>query len=93
MEALEKLRIMELFDYHETEFSPAKDRRILHLLDVLRKRGITASPDRIVYVDDRDIHMDDIRRNVGNIAFLHIWKEVRDYGEARAIIRSRIMGV
>ena len=92
MEALEKLGIMELFDYHETEFSPAKDQRILHLLDVLRQKGTTVTPERIVYVDDRDIHMDDIRRNVGNILFLHIWKEVRNYEEARAIIRNRIIG-
>ena len=91
MEALEKLGIMDLFDYHETEFSPAKDQRILHLLDVLRNKGITISPDRIVYVDDRDIHMDDIRQNVGNIVFLHIWKGVRNYEEARAIIRKNII--
>ena len=91
MEALEKLGIMDLFDYHETEFSPAKDQRILHLLDVLREKGTTISPDRIVYVDDRDIHMDDIRQNVGNIVFLHIWKEVRNYEEARAIIRKNII--
>ncbi len=92
MEALEKLGIMDLFDYHETEFSPAKDQRILHLLDILRKKGTPVEPERIVYVDDRDIHMDDIRRNVGNVIFLHIWKEVRNYDEAKKIVMRRIIG-
>lgn len=91
MEAIEKLGIMELFDYHETEFSPAKDQRILHLVNTLREKGIVIPPHRIVYVDDRDIHIDDIRRNVGSIVFLHIWKDVRNYGEAREIIREKII--
>ncbi len=92
MEALEKLGIMDLFDYHETEFSPAKDQRLLQLLAELRAKGLAIPPERVAYVDDRDIHMDDIRRNVGNIVFLHIWKEVRNYQEARNIIRARIIG-
>ncbi|MEM3799696.1 MAG: magnesium-dependent phosphatase-1 [Thermoprotei archaeon] len=92
MEALEKLGIIYLFDYHETEFSPAKDQRLLHLLETLRRNHIVIPPERVVYVDDRDIHIEDIRRNVGNILFIHIWKDVKNYTVARSIIKKSVLG-
>ena len=91
MQALSVLGLIGLFDYHETEFSPDKDRRIIHLLEILKAKGIEIPPERIVYVDDRDIHISDIRRNVGNVLFIHIWKSVRDYSEAKRLIEENLL--
>lgn len=85
-EALDKLGIASLFDYDGIEFTPEKDRRILAVLERLREKGIQIPPERIVYIDDRDIHLNDILKNVGNIVFIKIWSEAGDYSVARNIV-------
>lgn len=91
MQALKVLGIDTLFDYHLIEYHPDKYRLLLKLLNELEKKNITIPPGRIVYVDDRDIHIQDIRKNIGNIIFIHIWREVKDFEDAKKIIYERII--
>ncbi len=92
-EALLKFGIMELFDYNSTDYTPDKDKRLLKLIEDLKISGINITPDRIVYVDDRDIHMESIRKNIGDIIFINIWKDIKDYEGAKKIIENRILKV
>lgn len=90
--ALRAFGIAGLFDHHEIEYSPHKYMGIRRLLGVLGERGVVVSPERIVYVDDRDIHIDEIYREVGRVLFIHIWKQVRDYEEAKRLVEQRVLG-
>jgi magnesium-dependent phosphatase-1 len=90
-EALETFGIAGLFDYSSTDHTPDKDQRLLRLINTLDRIGIYIPVDRVVYVDDRDIHMEAIKKNVGNIVFINIWKSAKDYSDACRIVRERIL--
>ena len=90
--AIEVLGISDLFDFHATEYTEAKHERLFDLLGKLRRRKIVIPPRRVVYVDDRDIHIKNIRKKVGNVVWIHIWKEVPDYYAAKRIVRKKILG-
>jgi magnesium-dependent phosphatase-1 len=92
LEALEKLDAMELFDYQGIEYNPRKYERLLNIISIMKEKGILIEPSKVVYVDDRDIHIDEMRKYVGNILFIHIWKEVKGFHEARNIVKSQILG-
>jgi magnesium-dependent phosphatase-1 len=90
--AIEVLGISPLFDFHATEYTDEKHERLFDLLNKLRTGGIAIPPHRVVYVDDRDIHIESIRRRVGDVVFIHIWNEVPDYGAAKDIVKKKILG-
>ena len=89
--AIEVLGISDLFDFHATEYTDAKHERLFDLLAKLRRLGIIVPPRRVVYVDDRDIHIESIRKRVGDVVWVHIWKEVPDYNTAKGIVREKIL--
>ncbi|RLG51788.1 MAG: magnesium-dependent phosphatase-1 [Thermoproteota archaeon] len=86
MEALRKLEILEYFDYIKAEPHPRKHEMILSLLE---EAGLEVSPDHIVYVDDRDIHLKDILGRVGQVDFVYMWRDVKSHGELLAYILRR----
>jgi magnesium-dependent phosphatase-1 len=90
-EALETFGIADLFDYSSTDHTPDKDQRLLKLINTLDGIGIYIPVDRVVYIDDRDIHMDAIKKNVGSIVFINIWKSTKNYRDACKIVRERIL--
>jgi len=90
-EALAKLGIIELFDYNSTDYTPDKDKRLLKLIEELKMSGIDIKPEMIVYVDDRDIHMENIKKNIGNIVFINIWKDIKNYDDAKKIVEEKIL--
>jgi len=90
-EALAKLGISELFDYNSTDYTPDKDKRLLKLIEELKMSGIDIKPEMIVYVDDRDIHMEAIKKNIGNIIFINIWKDIKNYDDAKKIVEEKIL--
>lgn len=92
LQALKALKVAELFDFHATEFTEEKHEMLLGLLRKLGRSGVVIPPHRVVYVDDRDIHIRDIRRRVGDVVFIHIWGEVSDYDAARRVVRKEELG-
>ncbi|MEM0140017.1 MAG: magnesium-dependent phosphatase-1 [Ferroplasma sp.] len=92
MEALNEFGIADLFDYNSTDHTPDKDQRLLKLMETLKSKGIDICPSRVVYIDDRDLHMTDIRKNVGDIVFINIWKSTKSYDDAKEIIKNKILG-
>ncbi|EQB73289.1 MAG: hypothetical protein AMDU4_FER2C00084G0021 [Ferroplasma sp. Type II] len=90
-EALETFGICSLFDYNSTDHTPDKDQRLLNLMLMLKEQGIEIPAQRVVYVDDRDLHMDAIRHNIGNIVFINIWKTIKSYREAMQVVKIKIL--
>ena len=81
--ALKTFGILELFHYLTIEDTPRKDHMIKKLLrNIEEEHGIEFTPDKIVYIDDRDIHIHDIYKNIGKILFLHYSRDIHTKDEA-----------
>ncbi|PWV36710.1 MAG: magnesium-dependent phosphatase-1 [Desulfurococcaceae archaeon] len=87
---LKAFGISDLFHQHMIENHPNKDIMISKLLSMLKSRGIQYPLCRIVYIDDRTIHLDSIYRNIGRIVFLQAWKDFKTHLEAIEAIEKRL---
>ena len=75
----ELLKLFELdsfFRHPMVQFHPDKDRMVRELLAKLEKEGVDVKPEEILYVDDHDWHLAEIKETVGLVNFLHMWKDV-----------------
>lgn len=88
--ALETLRVADLFDHQGISVTPRKYILMEDLLSRLKNEGLSIPQEHVYYIDDRDIHMDDIRRRLPRINFLHMWKDAGSYEEARRIIAGSL---
>ncbi len=91
VEVLRAFGIDRLFHYITAEDTPRKDLMLEKLLQTLRRQGIEIPPARIIYIDDRDIHIGEIRRRIGDINFLMYGRDIRNFEEAVEKI-SNILG-
>ena len=91
VEALKAFNIYELFDNHYIEFHPHKGivmkKAINEIKTIIRYE---VKPCNIVYIDDRTIHLDEVKREVGNVVFIHMWKNFKDYDEVRRFLEKLI---
>ncbi len=93
LEAIRAFGIEQLFDFHSIEYIEDKSIYLKKLLEKLKNMNIKINADRIVYVDDRDIHIKKIKEKIGNVIFINIWKEVKDFNEAKEIVKSKILNL
>ncbi len=91
MEAIKAFGIDKEFDYFIIDPTPYKGRAALRLLQRLKdERGCVPPPCGIVYIDDRDIHIAEVKEKLGDIVFFTIWKDFRSFEEARKLIEEKI---
>jgi magnesium-dependent phosphatase-1 len=91
MEAIRAFGLEELFDYFVIDPSPHKGEAALRLIKRLKEeRGCVPPPCAIVYIDDRDIHIDEVRKRLGDVTFLIIWKDFKSFEEAKRLIEERL---
>ncbi len=91
--AIKAFDILGLFHYLTVEDTPRKDNMIKKLLrNIEDEYKIRFTPEKIVYIDDRDIHIQDIYKNIGKILFLHYSKEIHSKEEAIERIQEFISG-
>ena len=90
-EALKVLDIAKYFDYILVEYHPRKDKMLLKLLSkIKRERKIEIKPESIIYVDDNEFHIADIRRDIGQVKFFHMWHDLKDFSELLEYIKRII---
>ncbi len=91
MAALKTFHLTHLFDYITVENTHRKDSMILKLLrNIKNEHGIEFKPCEIVYIDDRDIHIKDIYRNVGPVNFLQAWRDFTTFKEGCRLINDAL---
>ncbi len=81
LEAINTLGLDYLFDYHLIANHPFKYILALQLLDVLKTRYYV-EPELVVYLDDRDIHLSEMRSFISNLLYLRPWLEFRTHTDA-----------
>jgi len=90
IEALEKLGIRGCFDFIRAEPHPEKHKMIASLLEELSKMGVEVKPRDIIYVDDRDLHLPAIVREIGQVRFIHMWVDVKSHDELLKQIKREL---
>ncbi len=90
--ALKAFGLEKLFDFQGIRSDPYKHLIILSVLDRLESVGVPVQRDRIFYMDDRNIHLKDIKESIPEITFLHMWKDVRSFDSAKMIIQNKLNG-
>jgi magnesium-dependent phosphatase-1 len=83
VEALKAFNILDLFNYLGIEDHPDKGLVASKILRDLESRGYKVKPCRVVYVDDREIHVRGMRGRVGDITFIRAWVDFRNGEELR----------
>ncbi|MBO3757961.1 MAG: magnesium-dependent phosphatase-1, partial [Candidatus Brockarchaeota archaeon] len=67
---------------------PNKHLMIQKIIRNLSEKGINISPNEILYIDDRDIHLSKIKEKVGNVKFLKFGVDVKNWQEVIDKIRK-----
>jgi len=78
---LEALEIWGYFRHPKIEGHPNKADMIRRTLEQLEIEGYEIS--EVIYVDDRKIHLRDIRRSVPNVKFIQMWVDVKSFEELK----------
>lgn len=67
---LDRLHLTEYFTRPKVEFHPYKEKTIRVLLDELAGDGVRLRPEEVLFVDDRAVHLDRVRRTIGPVRTL-----------------------
>ena len=76
-QALQLFKVNEYFRVVEAHFHSDKHLMIKDILKRLMNEGVTLEPNQILYVDDRTVHIADVRKEIGNIHFLQMHVDVK----------------
>lgn len=88
VKALKALGVDALFNGIYVEPHHRKDLVMLKALKDLEEKGISLKPCEIIYVDDREIHGEQVKNSVGDVVFVLMWKDVKDFIELRKFVNE-----
>ncbi|WP_456423358.1 magnesium-dependent phosphatase-1 [Thermococcus sp.] len=76
---LEGFGLWDYFLFPKIETHPDKGDMILRTVRDLENAGYTVGD--VIYVDDRDIHIDGVKSVFPSIRFIRMWDDVKSFGE------------
>lgn len=88
LEALDAFGLAGLFDYYCIEYHPYKEKMIKKILKKIYEEENEIKSFQVIYIDDRDIHIKDIAREVSGIYFIHMWIDVKNYKDLLKLIKT-----
>lgn len=80
-DALRLFGIDHFFKIVKAEFHPEKYLMIESIISELARTGIEFNVHEILYVDDRILHLEQIRKKIGPIHFIQMWVDVKAHNE------------
>ncbi|AIF70077.1 Magnesium-dependent phosphatase [Palaeococcus pacificus DY20341] len=83
---LESLGLWEYFLFPKIENHPNKADMIERTLEQLTNAGYKI--DEVIYVDDRTLHIEDIKRRMPNVKFIHMWVDVKSFEELKSVLEG-----
>lgn len=78
---LEEFNIWDYFVFPKIENHPDKADMISRTIQELKSVGYEI--EEVIYVDDRTIHLDEIKKKIPNIRFIHMWEDVKSFEELK----------
>lgn len=86
--ALKAFGIYGMFKGHCIEYHPYKGRMMKNAVE---KFKLNVKPCQIVYVDDRRIHLDNVRKEVGDVVFIQMNVDIKDFYELRSVLENMLV--
>ncbi|EWG08021.1 MAG: magnesium-dependent phosphatase-1 [Candidatus Aramenus sulfurataquae] len=83
---LEILDLRRYFDVVVARDFPYKFVMINEILSELRKRGIYAKPEDVIFVDDRRAHFGNVWLYVGRVKCVEMWRDISSHSEILKLI-------
>jgi magnesium-dependent phosphatase-1 len=90
MEAIRALGLEGLFDYFVIEWTPRKDVMVRRLFEELRRRGKTFRPCDVVYIDDREMHLEQVSRELGPIGAIRAQADCSTFESCRRLVEKML---
>ena len=84
---LEGFGLWDYFTFPKIEGHPNKADMIRRTLEELASIGYNIED--VIYVDDRNIHVDDIKMTLPEVDFVHMWVDVKSFEELRELLERR----
>ena len=84
---LEGFGLWDYFLFPKIEGHPNKADMIRRTLEELASIGYTIED--IIYVDDRDLHVGEVRMTLPEVGFVHMWVDVKSFEELRELLERR----
>ena len=81
---LEGFGLWDYFRFPKIENHPNKGDMIARTLRELELSGYDV--EGVIYVDDRDIHVEDVKTVVPSIRFIHMWRDAKSFEELRELL-------
>ena len=81
---LEGFGLWDYFIFPKIENHPNKGDMIKRIVGELQSIGYDV--DVVVYVDDRDIHVEGVKTAVSAIRFVHMWRDAKSFEELRELL-------
>ena len=81
---LEGFGLWDYFLFPKIEGHPNKADMIRRSLEELASMGYTI--EEVIYVDDRDIHIEDVKTTAPSIQFIHMWRDAKSFEELRKLL-------
>ncbi len=81
---LEGFGLWDYFLFPKIEGHPNKADMIMRTLEELASIGYNMED--VIYVNDRDIHVDDIKMTLPEVDFVHMWVDVKSFEELRELL-------
>lgn len=90
MGAIQAYELIHLFSFQEISTNPGKYLLMEELISKLRNQGMSIQENRLFYLDDRDIHVKDVKTMFPELTFFHMWKDGLDFEDVEKTISSKI---
>lgn len=81
---LEGFGLWDYFLFPKIEGHPNKADMIRRTIEELESIGYTI--DDVIYVDDRAIHVDKVKRELPDVDFIHMWVDVKSFEELKQLL-------
>ncbi len=83
---LEGFGLWDYFIFPKIENHPNKADMIARTLKELELSGYNV--EEVIYVDDRDIHIEDVKTTVPSIQFIHMWRDAKSLEELGELLEE-----
>ncbi|MGC8562703.1 MAG: magnesium-dependent phosphatase-1 [Thermoplasmata archaeon] len=90
MDALKCFGLEKLFDFHKISTNPNKFQLMEQVLEALSKENISIDRKLLFYIDDRDIHIKDVKERFPEMKFFNIWKNGLNFEGVKKEISARL---
>ena len=88
--AIRTFGLEKLFDYQEISTSPNKHLLMEEVLNDLRDKGTVVTDKMMFYIDDRDIHLNEILKRFPGLSFFQIRKRGLTFDDIRKAIAEKV---